>query len=70
VTSGGVACMGSETAPAFRFIRRSLIMSAYCFAFFLLILPIWGWRERPKGEPDSIHQSSLGHDAPAAAPAE
>ena len=70
VASGGVAAMSVQKAPAFTFKTLSQILTAYYFAFFLLILPILGLRERPKGEPDSIHQSILGHDAPAAAPAE
>jgi ubiquinol-cytochrome c reductase cytochrome b subunit len=68
--SGGVAAMAIEKAPAFTFKTLSQILTAYYFAFFLIILPALGLRERPKGEPDSIHQSVLGHDAPAAAPAE
>ena len=62
--------MAIEKAPAFTFKTLSQILTAYYFAFFLIILPVLGLRERPKGEPDSIHQSILGHDAPAAAPAE
>ena len=68
--SGATASIAVQVAPAFRFLHLSQIMTAYYFAYFLLILPILGLRERPKGEPDSIHQSILGHDAPAAAPAE
>ena len=70
VSAGGVASMAIEKAPAFTFKTLSQILTAYYFAFFLLILPVLGLRERPKGEPDSIHQSVLGTDAPAAAPAE
>ncbi|MCR9193465.1 MAG: cytochrome b N-terminal domain-containing protein, partial [Hyphomonas sp.] len=68
--SGGVASMAIQKAPAFTFKTLSQILTAYYFAFFLIILPVLGLRERPKGEPDSIHKSVLGHDAPAAAPAE
>ena len=70
VTAGGVASLAIQKAPAFTFKHLSQILTAYYFAFFLLILPVLGLRERPKGEPDSIHLSILGHDAPAAAPAE
>ena len=62
--------MAIQKAPAFTFKTLSQILTAYYFAFFLIILPVLGLRERPKGEPDSIHKSVLGHDAPAAAPAE
>lgn len=68
--AGGVASMAIQKAPAFTFKVLSQILTAYYFAYFLLILPILGLREKPKGEPASIHQSVLGNDAPAAAPAE
>ncbi|MEO0451756.1 MAG: cytochrome b N-terminal domain-containing protein [Pseudomonadota bacterium] len=70
VTSGGTASLGIQIAPAFRFLHLSQLMTLYYFAYFLVILPWLGLRERPKGEPDSIHHSILGNEAPAAAPAE
>ena len=70
VGSGGAASVAIQKAPAFTFLTLTQSLTAYYFAFFLIILPVLGLRERPKGEPDSIHQSVLGHDAPAAAPAE
>ncbi|MEM8616654.1 MAG: cytochrome b N-terminal domain-containing protein [Pseudomonadota bacterium] len=73
VTAGGTAAMAIQKAPAFRFIHLGQILTAYYFAYFLLILPILGLRERPKDEPESIHKSVLGQstrsDAPAAVPA-
>ena len=68
--AGGTASLGIEVAPAFRFLHLSQLMTLYYFAYFLIILPFLGLRERPKGEPDSIHHSILGNEAPAAAPAE
>ena len=70
IAAGGVASVSIQKAPAFTFLHLSQITTAYYFAYFLLILPLLGLRERPKGEPDSIHHAILGHDAPAAAPAE
>ncbi len=70
VTAGGTASLGIQVAPAFRFLHLSQLMTLYYFAYFLIILPWLGLRERPKGEPDSIHHSILGNEAPAAAPAE
>ncbi|MEQ3746184.1 MAG: cytochrome b N-terminal domain-containing protein [Henriciella sp.] len=68
--AGATASMAVKKAPAFTFKILSQILTAYYFAYFLLILPILGLREKPKGEPDSIHKSVLGDHAPAAVPAE
>jgi ubiquinol-cytochrome c reductase cytochrome b subunit len=68
--AGSTASMGIAKAPAFTFLHLGQILTAYYFAYFLLILPILGLREKPKGEPDSIHKAVLGNHAPVAAPAE
>ncbi len=60
-----------DKAPAVRFIHLAQLLTLYYFAYFLIILPYLGLRERPNAEPDSIHKSVLGgQGAPAAAPAE
>ena len=68
--SGATASMAIEKAGAFTFKHLSQLMTLYYFLYFLLILPILGLREKPKGEPDSIHKAVLGNHAPVAAPAE
>ena len=43
------------TQPArFTVTNFSLLLTIYYFAFFLLILPILGLRERPERVPDTI----------------
>ncbi|MEM6535515.1 MAG: cytochrome b N-terminal domain-containing protein [Pseudomonadota bacterium] len=69
VTAGGVAAITIEKAPAFTFKMLSQIMTAYYFAYFLVILPLLGLRETPKDEPESIHKAVLASHG-AAAPAE
>ncbi len=68
VAAGASATMSIKKAPAFRFIHLTQILTAYYFAYFILILPALGLREKGKGEPESIHKSVLasnGHAAPA-----
>lgn len=62
--AGATASMSIQKPWMFTFKLLSQILTTYYFAYFLLILPILGLREQPKGEPDSIHKSVLG-DAPA-----
>ncbi|MEM6947598.1 MAG: hypothetical protein AAF486_05870, partial [Pseudomonadota bacterium] len=74
------AAIGIEKGPAIRFIHLGQLLTVYYFAYFLVILPYLGLRERPKDEPDSIHKavlaashgskSSSGAGAPVPAPAE
>lgn len=59
VTAGGTASLAIEKAGAFTFLHLGQILTAYYFAYFLLILPVLGLREKPKNEPESIHQSIL-----------
>ncbi|MEM9739758.1 MAG: cytochrome b N-terminal domain-containing protein [Pseudomonadota bacterium] len=54
------ASIGVEKGAAIRFIHLAKLLTVYYFAYFLLILPYLGLRERPKNEPDSIHKSVLG----------
>lgn len=58
--AGATASMSIKKAPAFRFVHLAQILTAYYFLYFLVILPLLGLREKPKGEPDSIHKSVLG----------
>jgi quinol-cytochrome oxidoreductase complex cytochrome b subunit len=55
------------------FLLMGRILTVYYFAYFLVILPVLGFIEKPKERPESIDASVLGASksaAPAAAPAE
>ena len=68
---GAIVSISVAKAAAFRFIHLAQILTVYYFAYFLVILPLLGLREQPKGEPDSIHKAVLGQqDGAAAVPAE
>ena len=44
------------------------ILTAYYFLFFLVVMPVVGWIEKPKALPGSITESVLGpQETPAAA---
>ncbi len=68
--AGSSASMAIQKPWMFTFKTLSQILTAYYFAYFLLILPILGLREQPVGEPESIHKSVLGEASPSAVPAE
>ncbi|MBR9835248.1 MAG: cytochrome b/b6, partial [Alphaproteobacteria bacterium] len=51
--------LSKETAKAFRFLHLAQILTAFYFLYFLVILPLLGLRETPKGEPESIHKAIL-----------
>jgi len=51
------------------FVVLSQILTAYYFAYFLVILPVLAYVEKPKARPESIEASVLG-SSPAAVPAE
>jgi ubiquinol-cytochrome c reductase cytochrome b subunit len=71
VEEGVDASIAVQKAPAFRFVHLAQILTLYYFAYFLVILPLLGLREKPKDEPTSIHKAVLGsHDRAAPAPAE
>ncbi len=68
---GAVVSISVAKAAAFRFIHLAQILTVYYFAYFLVILPLLGLREQPKGEPEAIHKAVLGHqDGASAVPAE
>lgn len=50
-----------QPAPTFLFLHLAQILTAYYFLYFIVILPLLGLKERPKGEPESIHKAVLGH---------
>ena len=58
------ASMAGEIAGGFTYKHLSQILTIYYFAYFLVILPLLGLRERPKDEPESIHKAVLSksHD--------
>jgi ubiquinol-cytochrome c reductase cytochrome b subunit len=62
-----VVAVGETVAP-FKFTVEtfSQLLTAYYFAFFLLILPLLGLRETPNRVPETISKAILG-DKPAAA---
>ncbi len=69
--AGATASMAIEKAPAFTFKTFSQILTAYYFAYFLIILPLLGLSEKPKNEPESINKAVLASNgSTAAAPAE
>jgi ubiquinol-cytochrome c reductase cytochrome b subunit len=51
------------------FLILGQILTAYYFAYFLVVLPVLGFIEKPKERPVSIEASVLGKQ-PTAAPAE
>jgi len=62
-----------KPAPAFTYLTLGQILTLYYFAYFLVILPWLGLKERPKREPESIAKSVLPKGLktePAAVPAE
>ncbi len=59
------ASMAVQKAAAFRSVHLAQIMTLYYFAYFLVILPYLGLKERPKDEPASIHKSVLARSAPS-----
>lgn len=61
-----------EKGRAVRYIHLAQLLTAFYFAFFLIILPVLGLVERPKQTPESIHKSVLkkSKSAAAAVPAE
>jgi ubiquinol-cytochrome c reductase cytochrome b subunit len=65
--SGGVAEVTPQ--PAFRFTVTMLsqLLTAYYFAFFLLILPLLGLREQPSRVPDTIAKAVAAKAVPATA---
>ncbi len=71
IEAGQEATIAIKKAPAFRFVHLAQILTLYYFAYFLVILPLLGLREKPKDEPASIHKAVLGNkDRAAPAPAE
>ena len=55
------------------FLLMGRVLTVYYFAYFLVILPILGFVEKPSARPASIEESVLGtppKSAPAAVPAE
>ena len=70
VSEGTDASIAVQKAPAFRFVHLAQILTAYYFAYFIIILPLLGLREKPKDEPASIHKAVLGEDRAAPVPAE
>ncbi|MCW5725025.1 MAG: cytochrome b N-terminal domain-containing protein [Maricaulaceae bacterium] len=58
----GYDAAGNETGFSFLWLAR--IGTAYYFAYFLIILPLLGFIEKPKERPASIEAAVLGDAAP------
>jgi ubiquinol-cytochrome c reductase cytochrome b/c1 subunit len=54
----GLGYLGSQP-PEGGYLIMSRILTAYYFAFFLIILPLLGWLEKPKPVPNSISEAVL-----------
>jgi ubiquinol-cytochrome c reductase cytochrome b subunit len=75
ITCFGLGWCGAENpdnhvlGTPLTFLVMGQVLTAYYFAYFLVILPVLGFIEKPKERPVSIEASVLGKQ-PAAAPAE
>jgi len=61
-----IIAMGSDAeghATGFTVLTFAQILTAYYFAYFLVILPVLGFTEKPKKRPASIEASVLGDKA-------
>jgi len=69
ITCVALGYLGSQP-PEGGYLILGRIFTAYYFLFFLLVMPVVGWIEKPKGLPGSITESVLGpvEAPPAAAP--
>ena len=68
VTCFVLGYLGSQP-PDGVYLILGRIFTAYYFLFFLLVMPVVGWIEKPKGLPGSITESVLGPpEAPPAQP--
>ena len=45
-----------------KFVHLAQFLTAYYFAYFIVILPVMGIVEKPKDRPASIEASVLGED--------
>ena len=59
VTCFVLGYLGSQP-PEGAYLVLGRIFTAYYFLFFLLVMPVVGWIEKPKGLPGSITESVLG----------
>ncbi|MGD9739848.1 MAG: cytochrome bc complex cytochrome b subunit [Bauldia sp.] len=64
----GLGYLGSQPAEG-TYLVLSRILTAYYFAFFLIILPLLSFIEKPKPLPNSISEAVLGPSAASDAPA-
>lgn len=61
-----IIAMGTDAeghATGFTVLTFAQILTAYYFAYFLVVLPVLGFTERPKPRPASIEASVLGDNA-------
>jgi ubiquinol-cytochrome c reductase cytochrome b subunit len=62
VTCVVLGYLGSQP-PEGTYLILGRIFTAYYFLFFLLVMPVVGWIEKPKGLPGSITEAVLGPQA-------
>jgi ubiquinol-cytochrome c reductase cytochrome b/c1 subunit len=62
VTCFVLGYLGSQP-PEGAYLVLGRVFTAYYFLFFLLVMPVVGWIEKPKGLPGSITESVLGPQA-------
>ena len=60
----GLGYLGSQE-PVGGYVLAARLLTAYYFAFFLIILPLLGMFEKTKPLPNSISELVLGKGAPA-----
>jgi len=68
VTCFALGYLGSQP-PEGWYLVFGRLFTFYYFAFFLLVMPVVGWIERPLRLPGSITESVLGPEKPKMAPA-
>ncbi|MDX2235467.1 MAG: cytochrome b/b6, partial [Hyphomonadaceae bacterium] len=69
VAAGGTPTSSTTTQPfQFKVTQFSQLLTAYYFAFFLLVLPILGLRETPGRVPETIAKAISAKHAAAAGP--
>ena len=68
VTCVALGYLGAQQ-PEGWYLVLGRIFTAYYFAFFLVVMPVVGLIEKPRGLPGSITEPVLGPEAVRAAPA-
>ena len=67
LTSVALGYLGAQ-APEGWYLFFGRLFTLYYFAFFLVVMPVLGWYERPSKLPGSITESVLGPEPASLAP--